>query len=729
VVKGLNVFNEKADMGQHDTSGPTGAITPLPFRQLFDAAPALISIHEGADHVYIYTNPAHDRVFQASKFHRRAFRDAFPGPSSEALFERLNEVFQSGTPMEMPEVEALVDADGTGAQRRYFRVVIQPWHDPAGAIAGIMGFSFDVTGQVQARMRAEASERHMSYALKASGTVGTYYWDTKSDRMSIDEAFVTAFGFSGFSHLDQLPLQTFIDVIHPDDRSRVMQAIQTAVQTGEHFEQHYRTVDAQGVVRHILAQGRCLRDAQGQPDRFTGVVTDTTRQRQAEQTLRDNEARLRSIFTSIDQGYGMAEMILDPQGKPVDYRFIEVNPLFGEMTGLHDAKGRTAMELVPGLERKWVETYARVALDGETLRFKDNSDIMGRHFDIFAMPVEPHGRFVTVFRDVTEQTRIQNALAQSEAQFRSITEAMPQVVWAATPDGHNYFFNARWYEFTGIPEGTTDGAGWQGLFHPDDQDSINTKWQDSVATGKPFDIEYRLRHHSDGYRWVLGRAQPVRDSSGQIIRWLGTCTDIHEIKLAEGQRQLMLDEMNHRVKNTLAMVHAIVSQTLRQAENLPDANAAIQARLGMMAQAHDRLVRTKWTDTKISEVVEAALAPHSFDAGRYSLSGPNLAIGSRQALALTMALHELATNAAKYGALSVDAGRVTMDWAAEGDGSFRFVWVERDGPAVTAPQRRGFGSRMIEQALAGYFNGDAQLIFAPTGLEFCLNAPVDGLTL
>lgn len=324
----------------------------------------------------------------------------------------------------------------------------------------------------------------------------------------------------------------------------------------------------------------------------------------------------------------------------------------------------------------------------------------------------------------------ESQLEESEAKFRAIADSVDQMIWSTLPDGFHDYYNRRWYEFTGVPEGSTDGEAWNGMFHPDDQDDAWAAWRKSLKTGIPYEIEYRLRHHSGVYRWVLGRAQPMRDTSGVIQRWYGSCTDIHEIKMSQEQRQLMLGEMNHRVKNTLAMVHAMVSQTLRQADSLDDARTSIQSRISMMSQAHDRLVQSTWTETKITDVVEAALIPHRTGEGRFKVEGPDLPIGSKQALALTMALHELATNATKYGALSNDQGRIDVIWAVNhklAEPNFTFSWHESGGPTVTKPSRRGFGSRMIEQALAGYFTGSAELNYDPNGLNFSLKAPVSGL--
>ena len=319
-------------------------------------------------------------------------------------------------------------------------------------------------------------------------------------------------------------------------------------------------------------------------------------------------------------------------------------------------------------------------------------------------------------------------LYESQAKFHAITDSVDHMIWSTLPDGYHDYYNSRWYEFTGVPEGSTDGAAWNGMFHAGDQKKAWALWQHCLTTGETYEVEYRLRHRSGDYRWVLGRAKPVRDENGTIVRWYGSCTDIHEIKMVEQQRQLMLGEMNHRVKNTLAMVNVMVSQTLRQADNLRDAQESIQSRIGMMAQAHDRLINAAWSETHISEVVEAALVPHRTGEGRFAITGVDLPIGSKQALALTMALHELSTNASKYGALSVQGGTVSIAWAVDGKTElFNFTWTESGGPTVTEPTRRGFGSRMIKQALPGYFTGQAELSYDPDGLKFSLQAPLAGL--
>jgi PAS domain S-box-containing protein len=169
--------------------------------------------------------------------------------------------------------------------------------------------------------------------------------------------------------------------------------------------------------------------------------------------------------------------------------------------------------------------------------------------------------FVKITRDVTARRQADQALKESEARFRTITDAMPQMVWSTQPNGDHDYFNEQWYRFTGVAKGATDGALWNTVLHPDDQERARRVWQNSLETGKTYEIQYRLRHFSGDYRWTLGRALPVRDESGQIVRWMGTLTDIHEQKQAEEalkdaarRKDEFLAMLAHELRNPLAPV-------------------------------------------------------------------------------------------------------------------------------------------------------------------------------
>jgi PAS domain S-box-containing protein len=220
---------------------------------------------------------------------------------------------------------------------------------------------------------------------------------------------------------------------------------------------------------------------------------------------------------------------------------------------------------------------------------------------------------------------------------------------------------------------------------------------------------------------------PVKDASGVIVGASKIARDITERKRADEQRQLLINELNHRVKNTLATVQSLVMQTLRNTERSADARSLIDARLTALARAHDLLTAENWEGAYLREVVERALM--AFTAGaRVEVGGPVVRLTPKQALALSIALHELATNAAKYGALSNEAGRVALKWELRGEMGNQVLhlnWRESGGPSVSPPTRVGFGSRLIERNLAYELGGEARIDYLPEGVEANISTPVE----
>ena len=221
------------------------------------------------------------------------------------------------------------------------------------------------------------------------------------------------------------------------------------------------------------------------------------------------------------------------------------------------------------------------------------------------------------------------------------------------------------------------------------------------------------------------QVSPILGSDGKPERILSISRDITDLKASEEAREVLAQELAHRMKNSLAMVQAIVTQTLRQAKSMEEGRAAVSQRLSALGRAQDILTRSNFTEADIDEVVATAIDPHRVAEDRIVWSGPRLTLTSQQALGLSLAIHELATNAAKYGALSNETGRVVMGWRVE-DGVFVFDWGETGGPAVCPPQSRGFGSKLIERIVASYFEGEGRLDFDPSGLKFRLTGLTGG---
>lgn len=332
-------------------------------------------------------------------------------------------------------------------------------------------------------------------------------------------------------------------------------------------------------------------------------------------------------------------------------------------------------------------------------------------------------------RETAEENRA--ALADSEGRFRTLADAMPQMVWSALPDGYHDYYNARWYEFTGAPAGTTNGAGWNNMFHPDDQDRAWKVWRHSLETGELYQIEYRLRHFDGTYRWVLGRALPIRDADGNITRWFGTCTDIHEQKLAMEEREVISQELSHRIKNIFAVIGGLIQFAARSHPALAPLAADLRARIAALGRAHD-FVRPHSNNSRPSAhqdslrgLLEQLLAPYQSHPGeRVTIAGGDVPVDDRAATPLALLFHELATNASKYGALSTDDGHVTIDIQA-GDHAARLTWQEEKGPAVaTSGMASGFGSQLIELSAVRQLGGTVTRDWRPDGLTIVIEAPL-----
>lgn len=248
------------------------------------------------------------------------------------------------------------------------------------------------------------------------------------------------------------------------------------------------------------------------------------------------------------------------------------------------------------------------------------------------------------------------------------------------------------------------------------------RWRLAVATALggngDLEVDYKIITPSGEQRWIEVRAQTRFNADGKPLSMAGVSQDITERKLVEAHRDLLSKELNHRVKNTLATVQSIVGQSLRGAEVPREISDMVAQRLQALAGAHDVLTDQGWGDASLFDIIKVAIAP--FEAGpirRIHFGGDEVALSSRAATAIALAVHELATNAVKYGALSNGSGVVTVNWEVE-EGVLHLVWTESGGPHVKEPTRRGFGSRMIEQALAASVQGSAKVEYLPQGVNF-----------
>jgi PAS domain S-box-containing protein len=306
-------------------------------------------------------------------------------------------------------------------------------------------------------------------------------------------------------------------------------------------------------------------------------------------------------------------------------------------------------------------------------------------------------------------------LKLSEARFRQMTEEAPIMIWMSNQEGHCEQLNRIARDFWGVAEDDLDQFDWAGTIHSDDRESVLAQMGQAIAEGQPVMVRGRYANRSGDWRLLQTKARPRYASDGTFLGMVGVNVDITEQESNARQRELMLAELNHRVKNTLAVVQAIAQQTFKVDRDLP-AVGTFLGRLKVLAKAHDVLSGVGWESTQLRELAKEVLAGVPASRGTITVDGPAFLLTPKQALAVALALHELQTNALKYGALSVEGGTVSVVWKLTPVGRLEILWQERGGPPVVPPSRRGFGTLMLEQGLISELNGSATLDFQPDGL-------------
>jgi PAS domain S-box-containing protein len=501
-----------------------------------------------------------------------------------------------------------------------------------------------------------------------------------------------------------------------------------------------------------------------------------------------------------------------------------------------------------------------VGFAGETLSFRDKHLVLNRRgepedawLSLDYSPVrdeagKPAGVLAIVV-DTTAWVHAERAQRESESRFRTLADNLAQFAWMAQPDGSIFWYNKRWFDYTGTTLDEVQGSGWRTVIHPDHADRVAEKISRCFATGEDWEDTFPLRARDGSYRWFLSRALPIRDESGKVVRWFGTNTDITQhleeaernaqlativatsadaiISLSSGgivmwwnpgaermfgykaeeiigtserilftedadaefeekyqtlrhgqqiQRdairrrkegtlidvainaapmrrpdgrifgfsavirditarkrvethlRVVMRELSHRTKNLLAVIMAMVRQTTRTTTNVEELQSQLIQRLQSLSASHDLLVAEDWAGASVEELVRAVLQPF-IGSSKEALEcrGPRVFVNATAAQNLGLALHELATNAAKYGALSVSAGRVEVSWAFRldpaGERRLSIEWSEHGGPAVRPAADKGFGHVVIERVVSQALDAPVTYEFPPEGVRWSIAIP------
>jgi PAS domain S-box-containing protein len=623
--------------------------------------------------------------------------------------------------------DALLDRDGI-RHRFAFRVArLGDAADPGGTIIELVD-----PGEERTERALRESEQRLRLAVEATG-IGIWDVNAVTGRRRWSPEFNAILGLPPDGKAE---MAVFASLIHPADRDRVNDLYRRAYADASSgaYNAEFRIRRANdGALRWVLTTGRITFDADGRPLRGVGTLQDIHDRRQNITAVREREERLRIALVAGRLGAWRYDLRTGEQEwDETQYRLFGIDPSLKPTRDLFlsvvhpDDLPKIAFDPATVPREEYLDSEFRIFRPDGEMRWITAHSIA--RSDESGAAVEMIG----VNRDVTEEKRAEASLRISEERNRLAIEANDVGTWDYDMVTGEHRWSDQYKKLWGLP---ADAPADPALLHPlvedGDWEVVRTKWaeaRDPAGSGR-ISLEYRIRRADDGApRWAMFSGQIFFDEARKVpVRAIGIMLDTTDRREAEERQHLILKELNHRVKNNLAVVQAIVSQTIRMSKP-SEAFERIQARLMAVSRTHDFLNRSNWGGVSLMDLLRGELEAFSArDARRVTLRGVSVMLDSTNALALGLVFHELATNAAKYGSLSADEGRLEVVWSivkADGPSQLAITWTEQGGPPVRNPRRIGFGSRLIEGSVKGTLGGSIAIEYARSGLQCRILIPL-----
>ncbi|MGE3873585.1 MAG: CheR family methyltransferase [Parvibaculaceae bacterium] len=446
-------------------------------------------------------------------------------------------------------------------------------------------------------------------------------------------------------------------------------------------------------------------------------------------------ARANSDLKNLLESTQIATIFLDNE-----FRVKSFTPAVAEIFHLIDSDvGRPIVHIAPRISYDDLQEDVRKVLRTlHTVEREVEDPASGTRYLVRVLPYRSVENFIAgvvlTFMNVTATARAEKALKESEERFRNIAQTVPAFLFIATPSLEWEYVNPPFYQYTGLSEGEALGSGWLSILHPDDAPEIRRRLVAASQNSSAIEWQFRLRGTNGTYQWFLGRVEAITSSDGRISRWFGGCINVNDRKNAEDRQQRLLVELQHRVKNILAVVRSLANRTAERSENLEEFVAHFDGRLSAMGRTQNILARTAEGGVNLAELVQEELLGHAAHYGeQVDVEGPEVKLRAKPAETLSLAIHELATNAVKYGALSTRTGHIRIFWHIDeraGNPRLALEWLETGVPVIDQePQRSGFGRELIERGLPYELKATTALEFRQGGVRCVIELPLDDRTV
>jgi PAS domain S-box-containing protein len=590
----------------------------------------------------------------------------------------------------------------------------------------LVGNDADITERKQAELALAERNAQLSLAGQAALVVGSYTYEFDLDRMTVSEGYAAMHGLpEGTTTITRSQWRTRV---HPDDLAQ-LEALRTQIidERQSEYNVDYRIVRG-GEVRWIEARSIILYNRNGKPQSIVGVNIDVTNRKRTETLLRESEARYRTLYEDNPSMY----FTVDPAGT-----VLSVNQFGAQALGYNDTElvGQTVFKIIHEEDREAAQQRLALCMrdpsttvKGEIRKVRRDGSVLWVRETARAVQT-PDGRTVVliVCEDTTERKRAEALLKESKTRLSDALAAGLVVAfeWDARTGRSQRSDNAEHIM------GFAEGGRFIQQVHPEDRENFRNHMRGLSPDNPSYALTFRFVRPDGRQAWLEETAKGEFDSAGKLSRISGLTRDITERKELEDHKNTLISELDHRVKNVLATVLTVASRTQETSSSMGEFVAALEGRIKSMAITHQLLSQRRWQGIPLGELVRHELEPYitTSDAG---VDGPDVELSAEAGQTLAMVFHELATNAAKFGALSLRSGRVSVRWNFRRNGHaeslLHIQWEESGGPDVIPPTRSGFGASVVRELIPYELGGAVDLMYLPEGVCCKMEIPAHWLS-